>query len=61
MPSAFAVLISGPPCAGKSTVAATMSDRLGLPLLSMDLIKSSIVIGAVQCSKTAVTELMRIA
>ena len=45
MSSPFIVLISGPPCSGKSTLGAALSERLGLPLVSMDLVKSSIALG----------------
>ena len=36
------VLVSGPPGAGKSTLAQALSQRLGLMLISMDLLKAGI-------------------
>lgn len=36
------MLVSGPPGAGESTVAQALSGHLGLPVLSMDLIKAGV-------------------
>lgn len=42
VPHPYCVLVSGPPGAGKSTLAQRLSDRLCVPLLSLDVVKSSI-------------------
>lgn len=36
------VLISGPPGCGKTTLAAALSDRLNVPLVSLDQVKASL-------------------
>jgi predicted kinase len=40
------IVIAGPPCAGKSTVAAEAARRLGIPHLSMDATRQRILPGA---------------
>jgi predicted kinase len=40
------VAIAGPPCAGKSTIAAAVSGRLGIPHLSMDGTRQRLLPGA---------------
>jgi dephospho-CoA kinase len=40
--SARLVIVTGPPAAGKTTVATFLADRLGLPLLGMDTIKEAL-------------------
>jgi predicted kinase len=40
------VVFSGPPCSGKSTLAAELSRRRGLPHLSMDATRQRILPGA---------------
>lgn len=39
------VVVSGLPAAGKSTLAATLRDRLALPLLGLDTVKEALVDG----------------
>jgi predicted kinase len=39
----FLVIVSGPPAAGKTTVTHELAQRLGLPLLSRDAIKESVM------------------
>lgn len=40
------IVIAGPPCAGKSTIAAEAARRLGIPHLSMDGTRQRILPGA---------------
>lgn len=40
------IAIAGPPCAGKSTIAAEAARRLGVPHLSMDATRQRILPGA---------------
>ena len=40
------IVIAGPPCAGKSTIAAQVSRRLGIPHLSMDAVRQRLLPGA---------------
>ena len=40
------IAIAGPPCAGKSTIAAEAARRLGIPHLSMDTTRQRILPGA---------------
>ena len=40
------IAIAGPPCAGKSTIAAEAARRLGIPHLSMDATRQRILPGA---------------
>lgn len=35
----FCILVAGPPASGKSTLAARLSERLGLPMVSKDALK----------------------
>lgn len=37
------VMVSGPPASGKTTMALELSARLGLPLVSRDAIKFSLI------------------
>jgi predicted kinase len=43
---AVTIAIAGPPCAGKSTIAAEAARRLGVPHLSMDATRQRILPGA---------------
>jgi predicted kinase len=36
------IVVSGAPATGKSTVAAAVADRLGFPLLSLDMVKETL-------------------
>ena len=36
------IVVSGAPATGKSTVAATVADNLGFPLLSLDMVKETL-------------------
>src|SRR5206468_5919376 len=40
--AALRIVVSGAPGTGKSTVAELLADRLGLPLLSLDVIKEAL-------------------
>jgi predicted kinase len=40
------IVFAGPPCAGKSTIAAEVARRLGLPHVSMDATRERILPGA---------------
>jgi len=40
------IVFAGPPCAGKSTIAAEVARRLGLPHLSMDATRQRLLPGA---------------
>jgi len=40
------IVLAGPPCSGKSTVAEGLSRRLGIPALSMDGVRRRILPGA---------------
>lgn len=40
------IVLAGPPCSGKSTVAEELSRRLGVPALSMDGVRRRILPGA---------------
>lgn len=42
MTSSFAIIISGPPCTGKTTLGQYLSSELSLPFLSKDRIKESL-------------------
>jgi predicted kinase len=42
MPAPLLILVSGPPGAGKTTLATQLAERLTLPLLSIDTLKASI-------------------
>lgn len=44
-PEPFCLLVSGPPGAGKTTFAYSLGERLSLPVISMDQVKSSIAMG----------------
>lgn len=44
-PAPLLILVSGPPGAGKTTLANTLAERLTLPLLSIDTLKASIARG----------------
>jgi adenylate kinase family enzyme len=43
---AVVIAIAGPPCSGKSTIAAEAARRLGIPHLSMDAVRQRILPGA---------------
>jgi predicted kinase len=54
------VLVSGPPGAGKSTLAQALSGHPGLPVLSMDLIEAGVassIAGHLAAPGTSVTEM----
>jgi predicted kinase len=44
--NAVVLIIAGPPCSGKSTIAAGVARRLGIPQLSMDATRQRILPGA---------------
>ena len=44
--SAILIVFSGPPCAGKSTIAARVASRRGIPHLQMDATRARILPGA---------------
>jgi predicted kinase len=42
MPHPFLLIVSGLPCAGKTSVAERLADELGLPLMTKDFIKEQL-------------------
>jgi predicted kinase len=42
MSNGVAIIVAGPPAAGKTTLAGSLAPRLGIPLLSKDIIKETL-------------------